>query len=480
MSLRNGDKMKPKLLIVLGMLFMSGVFLPMLIPGGVAEESAPRFVLDENPIFLPVISRALYTDSANLNGVELTVGSPIMPSAMQASDPDDNAQLVGSFATDPFEELSINSVAYGQIPPTEDLPAASQGGAGTYRSLLVDLRIDQGGTPLPGPVASLFGQDVTSNYSILALKVSGESEQSIVIVEWVVEALSRLWIVRVSKDLDDIPNLNVYLNSLESLVINGNESAAIAQKADLPAQSAPSVILDNQEVDTLPFPAWWSGECNDANFFAATGVHSERLGDPYDGLVACGPLNYERPVNFFSGARTQYEFQCAELAKRYLYLKYNIAPYQAHGKDVVNNMPAQYIGTTFERIWNGTPNKAPRAGDVISLGATTTYGHVVIVTAANVDASGNGQVWIIEQNWSQNGHRSLPVANWRVGGSMSVTNWLHDITVTTSTRRWFSCPPASSPWAATRITMEAFLPYSDLSCPCTRFTWMRILSTPPK
>src|SRR5690606_31181996 len=114
------------------------------------------------------------------------------------------------------------------------------------------------------------------------------------------------------------------------------------------------------------------------------------------------------------------EWQCVELIRRYLYLKYNIHPYYGHGKDIVNNMPGEYIGSLFERIDNGTPQKPPTSGDVISFGESTTFGHVAIVTSASIDSAGKGTIWIIEQNWSSdvigNGKlRSLPVANWVVG-----------------------------------------------------------------
>ncbi|MBX3057128.1 MAG: SUMF1/EgtB/PvdO family nonheme iron enzyme [Anaerolineae bacterium] len=174
---------------------------------------------------------------------------------------------------------------------------------------------------------------------------------------------------------------------------------------------------------TVPVSPWWSGNCNVGNHPGSYQLAA------YDGLVACGPLRSSRLVYFFPGARGQYEWQCAELAKRYLYLKHNIAPYQANGKDVVNNMPQQYIGTLFERIANGTPNKVPTPGDVISFGQDTTYGHVAIVTAKTVDGNGNGTISIIEQNWSANGQCSLPVRNWRVGGSMPAINWLHELTI---------------------------------------------------
>ena len=188
-------------------------------------------------------------------------------------------------------------------------------------------------------------------------------------------------------------------------------------------------------------PPWWVGDCDLTNYSATTGINSYRLGANFDGLVACGPRpnTYPdtSPVNpgprvYFFGTDSvgAIEWQCVELAKRYLYQKYGIAPYYGNGKDVVNNIPQQYIGTLFEKIWNGAANKAPALGDVMSFGATTTYGHVAVVTSSSVDTNGNGQIGIIEQNWADSGYRSLRITNWRVDGPMPVTNWLHNIRTT--------------------------------------------------
>ncbi len=53
---------------------------------------------------------------------------------------------------------------------------------------------------------------------------------------------------------------------------------------------------------------------------------------------------------------------------------------------------------TLVKISNGTAGKPPQAGDILSYGMTSLYGHTSVVTGSNVDGSGNGTITIIEQN----------------------------------------------------------------------------------
>lgn len=414
-------KQYPKLQPIVA-LFLLFVLSLLVIPLSRAASTHIKAGNDPALVFLPVIANPGEQEMPTVDGIALEVTTPFLPGVFVSSEPGDANQLATAFLLEPFREFVIISALYGTSPPIEDLPDAAPGGAALYRSALADYRIQQGGTPLPGPTVILFGQAVTGSYSVIDIETGGETNQMVLIAEWVVEAESRLWIIRISRDLSDGTNPAVFLESLQELVIEGTATGTGSQVLTSAASAAAPDMNDalTQAPATIPVPPWWSGDCNVGNHPGAY-----RLGATFDGLVACGPLNSTRPVNFFPGARTQYEWQCTELAKRYLYLKHGIHPYQANGKDVVNNMPQQYIGDPFERIANGTPHKVPAPGDIISFGATTTFGHVAVVSSASVDGNGNGTIGIIEQNWSSNGQRPLPVTNWRVGGSMAVTNWLH-------------------------------------------------------
>jgi formylglycine-generating enzyme required for sulfatase activity len=379
----------------------------------------------DSSVFLPIVANAGEQAFPTIDGISLVIGTPFLPGEFVASEPDDASQIATASSINPFQEFSITSTAFGTSLPIEDLPDAAPGGAAVYRAALAAYRIEQGGSPSPGPTVTLFNQAIVGSYTILNIVTTGPDIQPTLVVEWVVEAESRLWIVRIARDLSDGTDSTVFLNSLHNLVVRVH-NVAVEQpivEATLPTVDTKWPVEPSQSITQLPVPPWWSGDCNVGNH-----AGSYRLGATFDGLVACGPGQHEWQAYFFAGDTVgALEWQCVEIAKRYLYLKYNIHPYRAHGKDVVNNMPQQYIGTLFERIANGTPNKAPRAGDVISFGATTTYGHVAIVTSATVNSSGNGTIGIIEQNLSQSGQRTLLVTNWRVGGSMTVTNWLQAI-----------------------------------------------------
>ncbi len=168
-------------------------------------------------------------------------------------------------------------------------------------------------------------------------------------------------------------------------------------------------------------PSWWSGACNVNNNFG-----SYKLGSSYYGVDACGPSpgsNQGRLVHFFPGAWGEYEWQCTELVKRYLYLRYGIAPYGANGKYVVSNYPGSELSKTTN---NGT--EIPSPGDVLSISYSDVdmVGHAAIVTAVSVNSSGNGTITILEQNGGadSNGSRTIPVTNKIIDGN--VTGWLHD------------------------------------------------------
>jgi len=362
-----------------------------------------------------------------------------MPGDFLASEPENANQMAMAYSLEPFEEFSIVSVPFGSTSPVEGLPTATSGGADNYRVALATFRTEQGGTPTAGPSAQLFGQAVTSSYSIVPLKVTGESEQSTLIVEWVVEALDHLWIIRVSRDLSDGTEIPSYITRLKTLVINGEKLPSQEVKKNLSLQDIGITKNSSAITSTISEPPWWQGqECDLTNYKASTGVDSYPLGATFDGLIACGPRPFLYPypsainpgpvVRFFPGAWGEYEWQCVELAMRYLYLKYGIAPYKGNGKDVVSNLHVYHPESPLEVIWNGEPNKAPQAGDVISFLATFSTGHVAIVTASNVDSNGNGTVSIIEQNSDPDGHQTIPVKNWRVGGYSSAINWLHSST----------------------------------------------------
>lgn len=369
----------------------------------------------------------------SLDGVDLELSTSFLSDlAFVASDPDSAIQAATAVVRDPlYREFSITAAPFGASPPTESVPVAGPGREEVYRAALRAYREGQGGRPRDGVAMRIFGDEVIGSTSVLDLRVRGEEPVLVAISEWVVEAGPRLWIVRASRQLEgdeaSRPSLSALaLQSSGSMLSSHNlfqpsTSLAAAERKGLLPESVPS---GTGRASDLPAPPWWEGECDTVNFFEATGVPAYPLGAEYRGMKACGPRPWadggpERWVDFGAG-NSQIEWQCPEISKRFLYLAHGIPPYSAHGSQVVSN----YGGDLLEKVWNCTPGRAPRPDDVLSYGATTTYGHTSVVVASDVDASGNGTVQVIEQNSSPNGYGTLDVDDWCVADGY-VTGWLH-------------------------------------------------------
>jgi hypothetical protein len=202
-------------------------------------------------------------------------------------------------------------------------------------------------------------------------------------------------------------------------------SLAIALSACLPPAPPP---IDN--ADPLPAPAWWSGTCDSGHYPGA-----KALGAEFRNVQVCGPRPGadgapNRLVNFFPGAWGELEWQCVELSMRFMYVAYGVNPYPANGKDVYDNYSTVY-GGDLVKVANGTVGTAPKPGDVLSFGPTSTSanGHTGVVASASVDGSGNGTVRILSQNDTADGWRTLTVSNWVVTAGVSglgaIPGWLH-------------------------------------------------------
>ena len=136
-----------------------------------------------------------------LDGVTLNLRTPFLPAeSFLATEPDDPVQVASAVDFgEIFKLISIIAVPYGTKPGAEGLPTAQPHSAEAYREQLAQHRRIQGGRPRSGPVATLFGQQVTGSASTVEIYVSVFAPQPVHIIEWVVEAGSRLWIVRISQ-----------------------------------------------------------------------------------------------------------------------------------------------------------------------------------------------------------------------------------------------------------------------------------------
>jgi hypothetical protein len=139
-------------------------------------------------------------------------------------------------------------------------------------------------------------------------------------------------------------------------------------------------------------------------------------------VPACGPVPGDgpaAPVYPYPGAPWTAGYQCVEFSERYLYDRYGVTMgIVTNGDQVAAHYAAGYPGL-FMIVRNGTPHRAPAAGDVLSLSAAPGFdsdsgGHSAVVQSSSVDAAGNGSVTVVEENAASSGVAVLPVADWSV------------------------------------------------------------------
>src|SRR5690349_18389088 len=168
-------------------------------------------------------------------------------------------------------------------------------------------------------------------------------------------------------------------------------------------------------------PSWWNGDCDATTWnarAAADGWHgagAHRLGASYLGIPVCGPrpsVDGAPNVMWSRPGWGELEFQCVELAMRFMAQVYAVRAYDANGNSVVRNYSPS-DGGNLVRVDNGTVGHAPQPGDVISFDSPG-LGHVVVVESSSVDRDGNGSVRVLSQNDTGDGWRTLAVSNWRV------------------------------------------------------------------
>ncbi|MBI1376374.1 MAG: CHAP domain-containing protein [Frankiales bacterium] len=184
-------------------------------------------------------------------------------------------------------------------------------------------------------------------------------------------------------------------------------------------------------------PSWWVGDCDATRWgpLAAAagwkGVGAHRMGASWLGIPVCGPrpwVDGSPNVQWGRAGWGEAEWQCVELAQRFMAQVYGTTAYGANGADVVANYSTSY-GGGLVKVTNGTAGKAPVPGDVVSFRTPSNpYGHVGVIAASTVDATGNGTVRMLSQNDTIDGWRTLSVVNWRLQGFGTLTpyGWLHD------------------------------------------------------
>ncbi len=275
-----------------------------------------------------------------------------------------------------------------------------------------------------------------------------------VVVEWVTQAGPRAWLVRAAAQVGTT-SVAATASRLAHLVVAAGDVSTATTLAAGPAssgtgsgatQAAPVAGKQaSAQAGGLTFPSWWNGNCDTANYAAGAqqqwgrpvAAYPLSPGATWFGLEACGPRpGYgEGPdvgARFPGSSWGVLEWECVELSMRYMDLAWGVHPYPANGKDVVWNYASTHnqfnpSGPALEAISNNGNGPLPQAGDVLSYGATSSFGHTSVVTAVNVNTSGNGSVTVLEENASASGWAAVPVTSWVLGGyDGGVSGWLHN------------------------------------------------------
>lgn len=235
--------------------------------------------------------------------------------------------------------------------------------------------------------------------------------------------------------------------------------AAVPAKATVPAEATvPGAVHIVARV--MSRPSWWSGPCDANNWNRAAALAGFHLpgqptvpvvgayatGASYLGVPVCGPM----PGAQYSVGGAPYtvpdvmwrmpnswgypEWQCTELAFRFMRQVYGVSPYAAAGGTVAWRY-ARVQGGGLVTYRNGAVGHAPQPGDVISFSGTGGYGsydgHVAIVASTTVNQYGNGWLRLLTEHDTMSGWRMVSVWHWRVAnmnsnGTLPAWGWLHD------------------------------------------------------
>jgi hypothetical protein len=195
----------------------------------------------------------LQKTSFTLDGVTVNVATPFLPGKFTTSAPGAATQVATAVTpgvnVHPFGAIYITAAPYGTKPKTEGVPIAQADGVNSYLSSLYQYRVKEGDTPQTGPTATFFGQKIAGIASLM----HGDAKvaySSTVVVEWVVEAGKRLWIVRITNEeplgTTSVSSASAFLASLNHFALTSSTLSHVTTvSAVKPSVSVAPAVLSN-------------------------------------------------------------------------------------------------------------------------------------------------------------------------------------------------------------------------------------------
>jgi hypothetical protein len=375
----------------------------------------------------PAAPPALATTTVAVDGVPLDLTTPILPGGELASTtPGDAYQVASAISYAPYRALEVAAIPYGFRNASLTAVLAIPGAAQAVRDEIAATRTAETLTWQQPVAATIFGSPVTG-LATQASELVGGVPTSRLRAEWVAEAGNRVWIVRITADSVVDDDRAALATLLAKVAMSSSGLANPTTVADTASTGVPIRSTDNSF--TLGLPPWWAGqECDAGHNPAHTLLAS------WNGLDACGPntdvLSLTSSDTLLPSWGHQLEWECVELSKRYLWLRYGVPDPPADGDNTVDAEAPR--APMLTRYWPDGMH-VPRAGDVISFG-TSSPGHTAVVMSSTVDSNGNGTYTTLNENTGANAIITFDIVHWvvsttylgRATGIPPVNDWLHD------------------------------------------------------
>jgi hypothetical protein len=204
-----------------------------------------------------------------------------------------------------------------------------------------------------------------------------------------------------------------------------------------------------------------------ASFCAQAVSGGSDLGASFDNVYACGPANNKGQGSYVPGTGAfrgffedaPWSYQCTELANRFLFDIWHIAPVSGSSLDGASFASTVASERGQPLMSNGLSGEPYLPGDIVSFNGKPSgqepSGHVAVVIASGFSAGdkGNYAVWILEENspTGPNGSEELTVTNWSL--STPSTSWVTPSNFLALAKPSRPLPPSQPPGPAPKSTV---------------------------